>query len=489
MIRFVTAVLFVLLQLAALAIHNEYNHGDTLRVLSFNILYGGDEIDFQKVVEVIQEAKPDIVGIQEAEGNIPRLASALGWKYYNSRLHLLSKYPIYSDTLHSWYYAFVEIRPGKSVALFNIHLPSDPYGPDLVRDGLPIHEVLENEYQLRYSELDTFEFMFKHLARNNIPIIVTGDFNSPSHRDWTAKTQMMRPHMHYPVDWVVTKRMEENGFEDTYRVCHPDPHKNPGITWTPASPPIVGANETHDRIDFIWTRGVERILNSTLIGEALSHDVSIAVNPFPSDHRAVLSTFIVEPVSSGAHVSAFSDSSHLSINIGANGVSELSVQISSADGLVKTISNSLAMQQHEIVLPNLPPAEYRISVLSGSKEIARTDVVHNLNVSEIALGLPKFEFFVGEPIPVFWEQAAGNRYDWIAVYADTVKTQADFYQNETNTHYLIYSYTGAKSSGSLVLDQNSKGKGWPLPEGKYRIHFLLDDSYTSLASIPFIVKQ
>jgi hypothetical protein len=39
-----------------------------------------------------------------------------------------------------------------------------------------------------------------------------------------------------------------------------------------------------------------------------------------------------------------------------------------------------------------------------------------------------------------------------------------------------------------VLDKNSKGEDWPLPTGKYRMHFLLDDGYTSVVSIPFIIK-
>jgi hypothetical protein len=104
---------------------------DTIRVLSFNILYGGDEIDFSKVVEAIQKANPDVVGVQEAEGNIPKLAKALGWKYFDTRLHLLSKYPVISSDAWGWYYALIEIQPGKVIAFSNVHLPSDPYGPDL----------------------------------------------------------------------------------------------------------------------------------------------------------------------------------------------------------------------------------------------------------------------------------------------------------------------------------------------------------------------
>ena len=487
MIRLAAGLIFALIPLCTQAAAKEQS--DTLRILSFNILYGGDEIDFQKVVEVIQKANPDVVGIQEAEGNIPKLASALGWKYYDSRLHLLSKYPIFCDSIHQWYYAFIEIKPGKSIAMFNIHLPSDPYGPDLIRDGASVEEVLKNEYQLRYSELDTFELMFRELAQKNIPTIVTGDFNSPSHRDWTAEMQMMRRHMQYPVDWVVSKRMEENGFVDTYRSHNVDPKKNPGLTWTPAAPPIVGTNETHDRIDYIWARGIDRVLNSTLIGEALSNDVSIAVSPFPSDHRAVLSSLLVEPVSTQALVRAFSDSSNLRVCLSAEGIPNVSLQIKSTeDTPIKTIPVTAATQG-EVVLADLPSATYRISLLSGSEEIAFTDVVHNCNASEVILRLPKFEFNVGEPIPVFWERATENRYDWIAIYADSFRTQEDFYRNDTTTNYFIYSYTGAKSSGSLVLDKNSKVKDWPLPIGKYRMHFLLDDGYTSVVSIPFIVKH
>jgi hypothetical protein len=117
--------------------------------------------------------------------------------------------------------------------------------------------------------------------------------------------------MHYPVEWVVSKRMEEIGFIDSYRNYYTDPKQHPGITWTPASPPIVGNNETQDRIDFIWARGIDRVIQSTLIGEALSQDVSLAVTPFPSDHRAVSSTFLIEPVSTGAHIRAFPSSNSI----------------------------------------------------------------------------------------------------------------------------------------------------------------------------------
>ena len=50
-----------------------------LRVMTFNIEWGGANISFDNVVEAIRLSDADIVGIQEAEGNLPRLAAELGW--------------------------------------------------------------------------------------------------------------------------------------------------------------------------------------------------------------------------------------------------------------------------------------------------------------------------------------------------------------------------------------------------------------------------
>ena len=56
-----------------------------------NIDYGGTARgDFDRVVEVIRSADADVVAIQEACGNIPRLARALGWDHYDTRLHRVS---------------------------------------------------------------------------------------------------------------------------------------------------------------------------------------------------------------------------------------------------------------------------------------------------------------------------------------------------------------------------------------------------------------
>lgn len=391
---------------------------DTLTVLSFNILYGGDEVDFTKTVELIRRVDPDIVGIQEAEGNIERLANALNWKYYDPRLHILSKYPILTNDSTGWYFAWIEIQANHFIAFSNIHLPSDPYGPELVRDGFTQEQVLKNEDTLRLRELDEHLRIFDLLKHRGVPIVATGDFNSPSHRDWNDTRFLTRSHMRYPIAWPVSVSMEAAGLLDTYRQANPNVLEAPGLTWTPGYPNApLASNETHDRIDFIWAWGIDATLYATLAGEKISSGVSFFVEPYPSDHRAVVSTLVVTPV----QVTAL-------------------------------------RKQYDYV-----------------KHALKDSVQPQLRVMKPLLAS-------GEPIEIEWRNAPGNRFDWIALYPEATVTAHDYYRPEVKTSYLTYAYTRGKRSGHLQLNHQSKGEGWPLKPGKYKIHLLLDDGYTSLAS-------
>ena len=64
-----------------------------LRVMSFNIEWGGTLISFENVLEAIRRSNADIVGIQEAEGNLQRLAYELGW-HYDLRNYVISRFPL-----------------------------------------------------------------------------------------------------------------------------------------------------------------------------------------------------------------------------------------------------------------------------------------------------------------------------------------------------------------------------------------------------------
>jgi hypothetical protein len=93
------------------------------------------------------------------------------------------------------------------------------------------------------------------------------------------------------VAWPTSLATVNAGFRDSYRIIHPDEVAAVGNTWTP----IPGANEVHDRIDFVYSAGTGlTTTNSQLVGESATK-ADIVVSPYPSDHRAVVSTFSASP--------------------------------------------------------------------------------------------------------------------------------------------------------------------------------------------------
>src|SRR3954451_22216556 len=154
-----------------------------VRVMTFNIWLGGDVVDFGKVVAAVQAAQADIVGVQEAEGNARRLAEALGWPYWSDRLHVVSRFQLIDPPAAHGQYVLAQVAPGQVFALANVHLTSDPYGPYEVRAGKSLEQLMAVERSTRLPEIRA-QLRALRPARG-IPTFITGDFNAPSHLDWT----------------------------------------------------------------------------------------------------------------------------------------------------------------------------------------------------------------------------------------------------------------------------------------------------------------
>ena len=270
-----------------------------LRVMTFNIWQGGTKVDFFKVVEAIKAAGADIIGIQEPQASLPALAYQLDF-YYHPELSILSRYPIVEPPEAAGHFVYVMVDETRGVAVSNVHLRAYPYGPYMLRDGETIEAVLENE---RY-HIDQISLKLKvlqELATAGVPVFLTGDFNVPSHLDWTAAVaESSTEPYRVEVTWPVSVALEEAGFRDTYREVFPDPVAHPGYTWSPGYPhPVLDENEVHDRIDFVYAAGPSTTLASQIVGEK-GPLTDIVVVPWPSDHRAVVSTFLVTPVAVSA---------------------------------------------------------------------------------------------------------------------------------------------------------------------------------------------
>ena len=120
-------------------------------------------------------------------------------------------------------------------------------------------------------------------------MFVVGDFNEPSHLDWTDAAAKAGRHP-VKVAYPTSSSMVGAGFSDAWRTIYPDEIKNPGLTWSPKYKPDDPSTH-HDRIDFVYFKGNGlKVTDAKIIGEN-QEKADIVVSPYPSDHRAVVATF------------------------------------------------------------------------------------------------------------------------------------------------------------------------------------------------------
>ena len=127
----------------------------TLKVMEFNLEYGGTQVSFAKVVEAVKKAQPDVIGLEEAETNTGRLAKAAGYPYWSNATQVVSRYPLLEPPGAKGAYLYVQVQPGHCVALANVHLPSDEPGPQMIRRGAPVEKVLAAETRVRLPYIQT----------------------------------------------------------------------------------------------------------------------------------------------------------------------------------------------------------------------------------------------------------------------------------------------------------------------------------------------
>ncbi|MDT0464657.1 HAD-IA family hydrolase [Streptomyces gibsoniae] len=266
-----------------------------LRVMSWNLWLGGGMVDDHraKQLKTVLETGADVVGLQETAGTAAQeLAEALGWYHHRAgeNLGVISRYPItgrFGDPEVGFYGAAgvrVSVAPGCEVDIWTAHLDYTPYGPyESLFDGLPEAELIAHD-EVRLAQMRDTLRRIDESADDGVPVVLTGDFNCPSHLDWPD------------VAWPVTRAAEEAGLRDSYRAAHPDPVRDPGHTWSPIHSlheDGSGRPEPQDRIDFVLHRGLTVLDSRTVVTGTPSAWPDVAGNDWPSDHAAVLTAFAV----------------------------------------------------------------------------------------------------------------------------------------------------------------------------------------------------
>ncbi len=284
--------------------------GAELRVMSFNLWHGGDagKQPLSQTAEVIRAAKADIIGLQETGGyekekgsgrpdNGRKLAEILGWHYFDQgeRTGILSRFPIITNTARKWGVT-IRVAPGREVMMFNVHLAHAPYQPYQLA-GIPYAngrfiktaaEAVDEARKARGEQVGRLLAELKPALAGAQPVFVTGDFNEPSPLDWTARAAAAG---HHPVavDYPSALAVLQAGMRDAYRTAHPDELTHPGHTWTPTTRPD-DPKDRHDRIDFVFFAGSNMtVKRCDVVGEDKKF-ADILVQPYPSDHRAVVAT-------------------------------------------------------------------------------------------------------------------------------------------------------------------------------------------------------
>jgi len=269
----------------------ERDRPDSLTVMTYNVLYATPD---EATIRAIQSVEPDIVALQEvSEPRLRYIARELGYYFHHHGAHeasgandtgLLSRYPI---SLVSRYGATMYLTVNDPIHVANVHLAPYPYEPYELRDG----EIAPDEAvaQARFTRLPQLKPVLASLdepLERGDPVFLMGDFNEPSHLDWTADAARVGLHMEMVIDWPTSREVLRHGFRDAYRTVHPDEVTRPGPTWTTLQ---RDPNEVHDRIDMIYVAGNGvRAVDAYTVGLRDEPPTDRPVPRYSSDHRAVV---------------------------------------------------------------------------------------------------------------------------------------------------------------------------------------------------------
>ncbi len=307
-----------------------------------------------------------------------------------------------------------------------------------------------------------------------IPLFLTGDFNAPSHLDWTEASVGSLPHMKYAVDWPVSQAVGDFGFVDTFRAANPDPVADPGRTWTYGYPyPRLRAGRGHR----------PHRLRLRLRGDVSVKEAGSWANPVrltstsrstptrPTTGRwsrpsmvtpAVPPMFVAVEQARVERGQAFGVRYHSPDGEATDRLVVVKAGRSAADGAgIMWLPPMEASYFGQVLFGsgNLPPGAYDVVLLTKrDKEVSRS---HFWVVSperphvSVAKTVSK-----GKPITLTWTASPAQHFDWVAIYPSG---ELDLYNA-----YLAFAYTAVGRGRQLHLPQGRPGQGDAAARGLHR---------------------
>ena len=228
---------------------------ETFKVLQFNIWQEGTVVEggFEALADEIVRSNADFVTLSEVRNYrntrfCDRIVEALKkrgktyYSFYTEDSGLLSRYPISDSTTvyplnddRGSIYRLVSQKDGQEFAVYTAHLDYRNCAYYDVRgyDGNtwekeePVTNIdsilILNKASVRDDAIADFLAEAQKDREAGRIIILGGDFNEPSHLDWTEATKDLFDHHGAVVPWDCSMMLAEAGFIDTYRSLYPDP--------------------------------------------------------------------------------------------------------------------------------------------------------------------------------------------------------------------------------------------------------------------------
>lgn len=326
---------------------SKVNAQTELKVLQWNIWQEGTMVPggYEAIVSEIARLEPDFVTFSEVRNYhqtrfCNRIVTSLREKgktyysFYSYDSGLLSKHPITDSTAvlpekndHGSIYRMVASVNGQQIAVYTAHLDylNDAYYNVRGYDGstwkeIPIPETVQEVLAINdASQRDDAIREFVKAAKKDIAegrmVILGGDFNEPSHLDWTRETKDLYDHNGLIVPWTVPLILDNNGFVDAYRTLYPNVLDYPGFTFPSDNEKVptqklawAPKSDERDRIDYIFYSPHPQLelKNAAIFGpqgsivknqrkKETSKDPFIEpLDTWPTDHKGVFVTFLLK---------------------------------------------------------------------------------------------------------------------------------------------------------------------------------------------------
>ena len=317
-------------------------------VMQLNIWQEGATVPggYKAIVNEISHHYPDFITLSEVRNYngvdfTAKLVEDLakeGKVYYSKKSEdtgLLSRYPISSfDTIFPLandcgsIYKLVAETSGVKFAVYTAHLDYKNYASFLPRgyDGATFQPVAapvvdlkviraQNLKSMRDDAITLFIADAEKESDAGSIVIIGGDFNEPSHLDWTAKTKNLYDHNGVVYRWDVSMLLQKAGFIDAYRELYTSAVTHPGFTYPSDNVDIENLGQLtwaptvdeRERIDFIYYYPNSKlsllscdvygpsgsIVKNKRVEESGEDKFILPLDVWPTDHKGLISTFKV----------------------------------------------------------------------------------------------------------------------------------------------------------------------------------------------------